>query len=120
MFWLTVWFIERRPSLNAILTHSWFFDGPFPPLIPVSSNDVQPSFRHLLTTQSRANYKAVCQKAKIGSQASINTDATKPRTALGPSIMQQERDFKNAVQPDSPISALLKYVPNAARPVPSY
>ena len=34
------------------------------------------------------------------------------RHALGPSIVQQERDFQNAVQPGSPISALLQSVKN--------
>ena len=54
--------------------------------------------------------EAVCQRAELGVKLPIITDHNKPRPPLGPSIMQQERDFKNAVQPDSPISALLKCV----------
>jgi len=72
--------------------------------------DSQPVFRDLTPSQSRRNFQLVCQKAKIGVELPINTDAARPRTALGPSILQQERDFRSAIQPDSPVSALLKSV----------
>lgn len=106
---LTRFTTDKRPTLEAILTHSFFHDGPFPSHIPASANDVAPDFRYLTTIQSRRNMAAVCQRSKLGVKLPIFADNTKPRPPLGPSIMQQERDFKNAVQPDSPISALLKY-----------
>lgn len=59
--------------------------------------------------QSRKNMETLCQRARLGVKLPIVTDNARPRPPLGPSIMQQERDFKNAVQPDSPISALLRY-----------
>ncbi|KAK8845391.1 hypothetical protein IAR55_006104 [Kwoniella newhampshirensis] len=102
---------EKRPTLEAILSHRWFLDGPFPAYIPASANDFAPDFRNVSLSQSRRNYQTLCRRAKIGSHVPISTEPLRPRTALGPSIMQQERDFKNAVQPDSPISALL----NSAR-----
>ncbi|WVQ80413.1 hypothetical protein IAT38_002518 [Cryptococcus sp. DSM 104549] len=101
---------EKRPTLDQILNHRWFLDGPFPSYIPASANDFAPDYRHISPSQSRRNFVACCQRAKIGMAQSINVEP-RQRTALGPSIMQQERDFKNAVQPDSPISALL----NSAR-----
>ncbi|OCF44225.1 PLK/PLK1 protein kinase [Kwoniella heveanensis CBS 569] len=102
---------DKRPTLEAILSHKWFFDGPFPSYIPASANDFAPDFSQISISTSRQNFQALCQKAKIGAMPSLQPEPTRPRTALGPSIMQQERDFKNAVQPDSPISALL----NSAR-----
>lgn len=74
--------------------------------------DTAPSFRSISTNQSRRNFAAVCQKAKVGVEVPVlpAQDPTRARTALGPSIMQQERDFRNAIQPDSPVSALLQYV----------
>ncbi|ORY31914.1 kinase-like domain-containing protein [Naematelia encephala] len=98
---------DKRPTLEAILAHTFFHDGPFPPLIPATANDEAPNFSHLTRHQSRKNFEAACARAKVGVPLPINTDNTRLRTALGPSIIQQERDFKNAVQPDSPISALL-------------
>ncbi|WVQ94034.1 hypothetical protein IAU59_001112 [Kwoniella sp. CBS 9459] len=102
---------EKRPTLEAILSHKWLLDGPFPAYIPASANDFCPDFSHLSLSKSRQNFQTLCQKSKIGVMPSLQPEPARTRTALGPSIMQQERDFKNAVQPDSPISALL----NSAR-----
>lgn len=101
---------ESRPTLDAILRHRWFMEGEFPATIPLIALDSQPSFRSLGRTESRRNFQLVCQRAKIGGNLPMLAESSRPRTALGPSIMQQERDFKNAVQPDSPISALLQCV----------
>ncbi|KIR55150.1 PLK/PLK1 protein kinase [Cryptococcus gattii Ru294] len=102
---------DKRPNLGTILSHPWLLDGPFPAYIPASANDFAPDYRHISSSQSRRNFAALCHKSKIGVAQSINIEPARSRSALGPSIMQQERDFKNAVQPDSPISALL----NSAR-----
>ncbi|OCF59904.1 PLK/PLK1 protein kinase [Kwoniella mangroviensis CBS 10435] len=99
---------DERPPLDKILSHKWFLDGPFPAYIPASANDFAPDYRHISTSQSRRNFQALCQKSKIGVVPSLAPEVvSRPRAPLGPSILQQERDFKNAVQPDSPISALL-------------
>ncbi|WWC57830.1 uncharacterized protein I303_100365 [Kwoniella dejecticola CBS 10117] len=99
---------DERPPLDKILSHRWFVDGPFPAYIPASANDFAPDYRHLTTMQSRRNFQTLCQKSRIGVVPSLAPEViTRPRQPLGPSILQQERDFKNAVQPDSPISALL-------------
>lgn len=102
---------QERPSLEEILKHQWFLDGPFPSLVPTSSYDVEPDFSHLTPSQSRRNFDAVLRRA-TGIEAKTTTPPHPPRAeALGPSILAQERDFKAAVEPGSPISALL----NSAR-----
>lgn len=102
---------DMRPSLQAILQHRWFTDGPFPPFIPHSANDGTPDFSNLSTSQSRRNFEAVKRKAAgAAPQTTTPPPADRP-SQLGSSILAQERDFNNAVQPDSPISALL----NSAR-----
>lgn len=99
-----------RPNFDAILRHEFMLNGPFPPYLPASIHDRAPDFRHISASTSRRNFAAVCQKAKIGVQLPINTTLARPKTALGPSILQQERDFQNAIQPESPVAALLKCV----------
>lgn len=101
---------DKRPTLDDILRHAWFSDGPFPPFVPVTAHDSAPDFRRITHTESRRNMQAVYHKAKIGMAGEINTETGKIRANLGPSIIQQERDFKYAVQPDSPLGALIKYV----------
>jgi len=100
--------LDKRPTLNVILTHSFFSTGTFPPRIPFTASDTAPAFRNVTASDSRRNFQSVCQRAKIGVTLPIRTDNERKRTALGPSILQQERDFQNAVQPNSPISALIK------------
>lgn len=100
---------EARPDINTILKHRFLHDGPFPAYIPASAHDAAPDFRNVSASQSRRNFAEACKQAKVGETLPIVVD--KPlRTALGPSIVQQEKDFQNAVQPGSPISALLQHV----------
>ena len=101
---------DKRPTLDAILNHTFFLSSPFPAHIPLTANDYPPEFRHITSTQSRRNFQLALQKSKIGVSLPIVTDAMRAKKALGPSILQQERDFKLAVQPNSPISALLTCV----------
>lgn len=100
---------QERPTLDEILKHQWFIDGPFPAQIPVSSSESKPDFSHLTAAQSRRNFDIVHRRA---TGVESTTPPHPPRSeALGPSILAQERDFKAAVEPGSPISALL----NSAR-----
>jgi polo-like kinase 1 len=101
--------IEERPTLEAILQHRWFHDGPFPPYVPVTAFDCVPSFEHLTTAQWRRNFESALQRSKFGAHATIATPASR-RDDLGPSIIQQDKDFRYAVQPDSPVGALIQYV----------
>ncbi|CAK9787068.1 unnamed protein product [Cutaneotrichosporon oleaginosum] len=100
----------ERPTLDEILEHSWFHDGPFPSHVPVSANDGPPDFFNLNAAQSRRNFDNVHRRA--AGQTETATPPQPPRVeALGTSILAQQRDFKAAVEPGSPISALL----NSAR-----
>ncbi|KAK4684394.1 hypothetical protein P7C73_g5784, partial [Tremellales sp. Uapishka_1] len=101
---------DKRPSLDDILKHPFFHNGPFPAFIPISANDTAPDFHNLTAAQSSRNFERLCARAYVGGKLPIVTDNSRLKSALGPSILQQERDFKKAVQPDSPISALIKYV----------
>lgn len=57
----------------------------------------------------RRNFDAACYKSRIGAAGKISTDAAaRHRTDLGPSIMQQDKEFRYAVQPDSPVGALIQ------------
>lgn len=100
---------QERPTLDQILKHQWFLDGPFPPFIPITSNDSAPDFSGYTVAQSRRNFENVLRKA-TGIESTTPSHPPQAQ-ALGPSILAQERDFKAAVEPGSPISALL----NSAR-----
>lgn len=95
---------EKRPTLDQIMTHSWFLDGAFPSIVPNTANDGPPDFSHLTSLQSKRNFEAVRRRAAGAEQ--VSTPPT-DKSALGNQIIAQERDFKSAVQPNSPISALL-------------
>lgn len=85
-------------------------DGPFPDRIPALAHDMPPDFRHLSGSASRHNFKQACRKANIGVALPAYVEKPLVRTALGPTIFQQQKDFQDAVQPDSPISKLLQCV----------
>lgn len=96
----------KRPTLQSILDHPWFMEGQFPSYIPNSANDIAPDYSHLTLAHSRRNFEAVKRRA-TGEQQATTPPTSTQRSGLAQSIVNQERDFKNAVQPDSPISALL-------------
>jgi polo-like kinase 1 len=79
--------------------------------VPITAQDTAPNFDRLPSVQWRRNFEAACYKSKIGVQGQISTEAaSKYRPDLGPSIMQQDKDFRYAVQPDSPVGALIQCV----------
>ncbi|KDQ07292.1 hypothetical protein BOTBODRAFT_149264 [Botryobasidium botryosum FD-172 SS1] len=105
---------QQRPSLHEIVAHPFFTNGIVPSSIPLSAQDVAPSFSHITRSQSRANL------ARLRRQALLDEEVTEIKVGVpsDPSLMtsrmsathsveQQEREFHKAVQPGSPISALL-------------
>ncbi|KAG8747961.1 Cell cycle serine/threonine-protein kinase cdc5/MSD2 [Ceratobasidium sp. 428] len=108
---------EERPSLIEILEHPFFTQGTVPTHIPVSAQDVAPSFRNISRQASRANLRRL--RALAGVPEEDDTDmanasvANAPperrgvKASMAPSAVQQEREFQKAVNPGSPISALL-------------
>lgn len=93
----------ERPKLQDILLHPFFQSGPFPSSLPSSAAVSPPDFRHLTSQQSAINFGRV--RTKSAQTRPIAT--SRVRASLGPSVAQQEREFNRAVQPDSPLSALL-------------
>lgn len=117
---------QQRPTLHEIVDHSFFIEGIVPGFIPTTAHDSIPSFRHISRAVSQANLAGLRQKSLLdedqvtsiavptapqstttsgGNSASVGT--TKLKNSMTSSIAQQEKEFQKAVQPGSPISALL-------------
>ncbi|THV04761.1 Pkinase-domain-containing protein [Dendrothele bispora CBS 962.96] len=123
---------QMRPSLLDIVDHPFFTRGIFPPYIPSSAYDIPPNFRSMTRAASEANLKrvrrnalldedqittiAVPRSGDVPSSASSTTSSSNAPTSynITTSIAQQEKEFQKAVQPGSPISALLN---SAKRPL---
>lgn len=118
---------QMRPTLYEIADHTFFTEGTFPPYVPTSAYDTAPDFRHVTRLASDHNYRRIRRlalldedqvtaiavpKAPAQTTSSYSTtgSATSKATAaksVTSSIAQQEKEFQKAVQPGSPISALL-------------
>jgi cell cycle serine/threonine-protein kinase CDC5/MSD2 len=115
---------QERPTLHNILDHAFFTLGIVPPYIPQSAHDSPPDFKHVGRAASAANLAehkrnaglvgAVKGIAPPGGGSGTFTargaqsgDVSTGRNAMTTSIAQQEKEFQKAVQPGSPISALL-------------
>ncbi|CAE6403754.1 unnamed protein product [Rhizoctonia solani] len=106
---------EERPSLIEILEHPFFTQGIVPSHIPISAQDVAPSFRNVTRSASRANLRRLRALAGVPEDddpsMSMNTSVAPERrgikTSMAPSAVQQEREFQKVINPGSPISALL-------------
>jgi cell cycle serine/threonine-protein kinase CDC5/MSD2 len=103
---------QERPSLHNIVDHAFFARGTVPGYIPVSARDTPPDFRHISPLISQANLarlRLTCQlDSDVAPDMSRNSEppAASASSATS-SLAQQEREFQKAVQPGSPISALL-------------
>ncbi|KAJ7599348.1 kinase-like domain-containing protein [Mycena floridula] len=114
---------QMRPTLHEIVDHAFFTEGTFPPYVPMAAYDAPPDFRHISRSASSHNYQRVRAASlldenqtsialpKASNQSSASNASTKSVTT---SIAQQEKEFQRAVQPGSPISALLS---SAKRPL---
>ncbi|KAG8741040.1 Cell cycle serine/threonine-protein kinase cdc5/MSD2 [Ceratobasidium sp. 414] len=108
---------EERPTLMEILEHPFFTQGIIPSHIPVSAQDVAPSFRNVSRSASRANLRRLRALAGVpeeddtdmgnASVANVPPERRGVKASMAPSAVQQEREFQKAVNPGSPISALL-------------
>jgi cell cycle serine/threonine-protein kinase CDC5/MSD2 len=108
--------------LNQILDHAFFTQGIVPSYIPMSAHDTAPDFRHISRVVSDANLKRLRRNALLEDDQATRIAVPRPPVhahahAAGPgaplaksvtsTIAQQEKEFQRAVQPGSPISALL-------------
>lgn len=110
---------QLRPTLHDIVDHPFFTHGPVPPYIPTSAHDTPPDFRHISRSTSLANLKRLRRQSlldedqltsiavsKVADDVSVSA-AVGLAKSMTSSIAQQEKEFQKAVQPGSPISALL-------------
>lgn len=118
----------ERPTLHEILEYPFFTGGVVPSRIPLSAQDTAPSFSHITRAQSKANLARLRRDALLDEEVTdIRVDvapsevSTTASRIVGPSAEQQkqEREFYKAVQPASPISALLRCVPGFKRDLSS-
>lgn len=103
---------QERPSLHNIVDHAFFTHGTVPGYIPVSARDTPPDFRHISPLVSQANLARVRQACQLDTEVAPDTSRNSEPPAASASsatssLAQQEREFQKAVQPGSPISALL-------------
>lgn len=112
-----------RPTLHEIIDHPFFVQGTVPSYIPTSAHDSAPNFRHISRAASEANLRrlrrySLLDEDQVTSIAvprapiSATTSASSglmpgPAKSMTSNIAQQEKEFQKAVQPGSPISALL-------------
>lgn len=113
-----------RPTLHEIIDHAFFTMETFPDRIPVRAWEKVPDFGHINRSQSARNYSFVRRAAQLDDDQITSIAIRKPSShptshsdhssGLPPSakqltstIAQQEKEFQKAVQPGSPISALL-------------
>jgi len=107
---------SKRPTLHEIVDHLFFTEGTVPSRLPSTVHDSVPDFSHVSRSASKTNLASLRAKALLDddntqialpgagdskTQTGVNT------TANASTLAQQEKEFLKAVQPGSPISALL-------------
>ena len=104
---------SQRPTLHEIVDHAFFTQGPVPSYIPTSAHDGTPDFRHISKSVSDTNLKRLRKYALLDEEypmapmPSSTSGGVAASKSITTSIAQQEKEFQKAVQPGSPISALL-------------
>ncbi|KAG5730046.1 Cell cycle serine/threonine-protein kinase CDC5/MSD2 [Termitomyces sp. T112] len=105
---------QERPTLHDIVEHPFFTQGTIPSYIPTSAHDAPPDFRHITRVQSQSNLKRLRRYALMDEDQVTSISVPKAPTSsaeliksITSSVAQQEKEFQKAVQPGSPISALL-------------
>ncbi|THH31055.1 hypothetical protein EUX98_g3134 [Antrodiella citrinella] len=110
---------QERPTLHQIVDHDFFANGIIPGYIPTSAHDAPPDFRHISRQVSAANLARLRKYALLDDEiaplavpsappAAPSESASAPMAkGVTSTLAQQEKEFLKAVQPGSPISALL-------------
>ncbi|KAF9225661.1 Pkinase-domain-containing protein [Gyrodon lividus] len=108
---------NQRPTLLEIIASPFIDYGIIPPFIPLSAHDAPPDFRYITRPMSIINLAKVKKAAlldddqvtsiAVPSAPPPNVQADKAVNPITSTIAQQEKEFQKAVQPGSPISALL-------------
>lgn len=110
-----------RPSLIEIMNHPWFTVGPIPTFIPMHATKTLPKLNLPATPAENArNFEFVKQKSAWIPNADDLVEEDEDAANVDPreelkqqELLEEEREkidlaFKRAIQPASPISALLK------------
>ncbi|KAG6853353.1 hypothetical protein C0991_005027 [Blastosporella zonata] len=104
---------QERPTIHEIIEHLFFVNGTVPSYIPTSAHDAPPDFRSITRAQSHSNLRRLRRYALLDEdQVTSIAVPTAPASSaehktMTSSVAQQELEFQKAVQPGSPISALL-------------
>ncbi|TFY65776.1 hypothetical protein EVG20_g5313 [Dentipellis fragilis] len=109
---------QERPSLYDIVDHEFFTRGIVPAYIPSSARESAPDFRHISRVVSQANLARLRKYALLDEEeppsiypssnpAPSAAASQRSGNGMSSSLAQQEKEFQKAVQPGSPISALL-------------
>ena len=108
---------SQRPTLLEIIASPFIDYGIVPPFIPLSAHDAPPDFRYITRPMSNINLAKIKKAALLDDDQVSNIDVPSPPPStmhsdksnipITSSIAQQEKEFQKAVQPGSPISALL-------------
>ncbi|KAJ7276187.1 kinase-like domain-containing protein [Mycena haematopus] len=98
---------QQRPTLLSIVGHEWFTMGPVPPYIPTSAHDAPPDWSNITRDRSDHNLAKLKKYAGLDGYEETVAAAAVESKAAASTIARQEYEFQKAVQPGSPISALL-------------
>jgi len=108
---------NQRPTLVEIIASPFIDYGVVPSFVPLSAHDAPPDFRYITRPMSIVNLAKIKKAALLDDDQVTNiavpsapSGNAQPDRATNPvtsSIAQQEKEFQKAVQPGSPISALL-------------
>ncbi|KAJ7368081.1 kinase-like domain-containing protein [Mycena albidolilacea] len=98
---------QQRPALIAIVGHEWFTMGPVPSYIPTSAHDAPPDWSSITRERSDHNLAKLKKYAGLDGYEETAASAGVESKAAASTIARQEYEFQKAVQPGSPISALL-------------
>ncbi|EPQ52390.1 Pkinase-domain-containing protein [Gloeophyllum trabeum ATCC 11539] len=108
---------QERPTLHEILDHGFFVGGTVPLTLPTTIHDIIPKFDHITRPISTANLAKLRRLALLDEDqvstislpvANSTANGSKMKGNPTAALAQQEKEFQQAVQPGSPISALLK------------
>ncbi|EGO29881.1 hypothetical protein SERLADRAFT_445649 [Serpula lacrymans var. lacrymans S7.9] len=108
---------QQRPTLHEIVDHPFFTMGIVPAFIPQSAHDSIPDYRFVTRAESVINFQKLKKSVLLDDdvmdisvptvQEEVEVNTNKAKNTITSSIAQQEKEFQKAVQPGSPISALL-------------
>jgi cell cycle serine/threonine-protein kinase CDC5/MSD2 len=110
-----MWLAELRPTLNEMLHHPWFTSGPIPSHVSSSALLTAPEYHEMTREEIKHNFYRVKRKAGVGQNLPLRVP--KAETVETPqevgkeverAVKQQEAEYQTAIQPGSPISALLR------------